>query len=206
MKRFVLIIFVGLSALSSAFAQNDKKPEFFAGYSFESINTGISSADLSTTTSLDNRFKANGFELAGAGYFNKHFGVAGDFSAHWDGRTDTFGDSTGQTKFSLYNFTGGPQIRFPGTSRVTPFVHALVGAARRNLTETTGGTSFSDDKTSFAMNLGGGVDYQFKKRVAWRLFQFDYNPVFLRARTVNTTAIPNRTLDGFRFSTGIVFK
>lgn len=208
MKKFALLIIIGLSSLSSSFAQNDKKPEFFAGYSFESIATGVTSTDLSTTTSLDNRFKANGFDLSAASYFTKRFGIAGNFSAHYDNRTDTFGTTSGQSKFSLYNITGGPQIRFSSASRLTPFAEGLVGVARRNFTETIAGTAttFTDNTTSFAMNFGGGVDYKLSDRFAWRMFQFDYNPIFLRARTVNSIAAPGRTLNGFRFSTGIVIK
>jgi len=211
MKTFALsTLFIGiiLAGFTSSFAQSEKKPEFFAGYSFEDIDTGIKSSDLNTTTSLDNRFKTNGFQLSGAAYFTKRFGIAGDFSANYKSRSDVFGATTGQTKFSLYNVTGGPQVRFPSASRFTPFAQALAGFARRNFTETIAATStsFNDNKTSFAMNFGGGVDYNLSKRLAWRLFQIDYNPIFLKARTVNSTAIPNHTLNGFRFSTGIVIK
>jgi opacity protein-like surface antigen len=193
----------------SVSAQNEKKPEFFAGYLFESVNSGISSSDFTaTTTSLDNRFKANGLNLSAADYFTKRLGVAADFSAHFNTRNDTFGSTAGQSKFSLYNITGGPQLRFPSNSKLTPFAHALAGIARRNLTETfTGGTAdFTDSNTSFTMNLGGGVDYKLNSRFAWRIAQFDYNPIFLRSRTLNSVIFPNRTLNGFRFSTGIVIK
>jgi opacity protein-like surface antigen len=209
MKILALLIIVIFSSCALASAQSDKKPEFFAGYSFESVNTGISSNDFTaTTTSLDNRFKANGLNLSVADYFTKRLGVAADFSANFNGRTDTFGSTDGQSKFSLYNITGGPQLRFASSSKVTPFAHAFVGLARRNLTETfTGGTAnFTDQNTSFAMNLGGGIDYKLSNRFAWRIAQFDYNPIFLRSRTLNTVTFPSRTLNGFRFSTGIVIK
>jgi opacity protein-like surface antigen len=208
MKRLALLAIVITAGYASAVAQTEKKPEFFAGYSFETVDTGVNSTDLSTTTSLDNRFKANGFNLAAADYFTKRFGVAADFSAHFNSRTDMFGATTGQSKFSLYNITGGPQVRFPTTSRFTPFAQALAGVARRNLTETIAATatSFTDSKTSFTLNLGGGLDYKLSNRFAWRIFQFDYNPIFLRGRTVNSIAFSDRTLKGFRFSTGIVIK
>jgi opacity protein-like surface antigen len=212
MKNFALLFFLLIILLISyapVLAQSDKKPEFFVGYSFESVNTGVSSSDLTaTTTSFDNRFKASGLNLSAADYFTKRLGVAADFSAHFNSRTDTFGTTAGQSKFSLYNITGGPQLRFPSSSKVTPFAHVLVGLARRNLTETfTGGTtSFADLNTSFAMNLGGGVDYKLSSRFAWRIAQFDYNPIFLRSRTLNSVIFPSRTLNGFRFSTGIVIK
>jgi opacity protein-like surface antigen len=211
MKNLALLIalLIMLLTYASVLAQNEKKPEFFAGYSFESVNTGISGSDLTaTTTSLDNRFKTNGLNVSAADYFTKRLGVAADFSAHFNSRADTFGSTVGQSKFSQYNITGGPQLRFPSGSKFTPFAHVLAGIARRNLTETftDGTTNFTDQNTSFAMNLGGGVDYALNDHFAWRIGQFDYNPIFLRSRTINSIAFPGGTLNGFRFSTGIVIK
>ena len=206
MRKPALLTIILFSSFASVLAQNEKKPEFFGGFSIESIDTGITGNDLSTTTTLDNRFRVNGFHLAGTGYLTKRLGITGDFSGHYDTRNDLFGTTTGQSKISLYNITGGPQFRFSNSSKLTPFVQGLAGIARRNFTETFTATSFADNTTNFALNLGGGVDYKINDRFAWRLAQFDYNPIFLRARTVNATAIPDRTLNGFRFSTGIVIK
>ncbi len=206
MKYLTFSAIIVLSTFALSFAQSDKKPEFFGGFSIENFDTGISSTDLGTTTTLDNRFRANGFHVAGTGYLTKRLGITGDFSAHFDTRNDFFGTTTGQSKTSLYNITGGPQFRFLNSSKFTPFVQGLAGVARRNLSETFTTTSYTDNPTSFALNLGGGVDYKINGRFAWRLMQFDYNPIFVRARIVNSTAIPDRTLNGFRFSTGIVIK
>ena len=207
MKRLVVLIFFLLSSCASVWAQSSSKGELFAGYSFESINTGISSTNAGTTTSLDNQFKLNGFNASAASYFRKHFGIAGDFSAHFDNRNDTLGAIATESKISLYTFAGGPQFKFESSRRLTPFVHALAGISRRNLTETSGGADFfTDHNTSFAMNLGGGVDYKLTGRFSWRLFQLDYNPIFLRSRTFDSTTLPGETLNGFRFSTGIVIK
>ena len=197
-----------LFSFTAAIAQDEKKPEFFGGYSFESIDSGINSSDVGTPTSLDNRFKANGFQVSGTGYLTKRFGVTADFSGHFKTRTDFFGGATGQSKLSLYNITGGPQFRFNSTGRFTPFAQALAGVARRNFTETIDSisTSYVDNTTNFALNLGGGIDYKLSDRFAWRLIQFNYNPIFLRSRTVNLLALPGHTLNGFRFSTGIVIK
>lgn len=206
MKRTVFLTIIILSSFAYAFAQSEKKPEFFGGYSFESVNTGIRSSDLTTTTTLDNRFQASGFNVAGTGYLTKRLGLTADFSGHYDSRTDQFGVTSGQTKFSLYNLTGGPQLRFRNSTKFTPFVQGLAGVAWRNLKETVTATTFTDNTTSFALNLGGGVDYKINDRFSWRIGQFDYNPIFARNRTVNSTLIPDRTLNGFRFSTGIVIK
>jgi hypothetical protein len=209
MQRLALLTIALFASFTIASAQTDKKPEFFAGYSYESVDTGIKSTDLTTTTtSVDNRFKLNGLNLSATGYLTKRLGITGDFSANFENRTDVFGTDTGNSKVSLYNFTGGPQLRFPSSSKFTPYVHVLAGFARRSLTETftTGTDNFTDSNTSFAMNFGGGVDYRLNNRFAWRLVQFDYNPIFLRGRTINTVSFPDRTLNGFRFSTGIVIK
>jgi opacity protein-like surface antigen len=211
MKSFALLIalLIILLTYASVLAQNEKKPEFFAGYSYESVNTGISSSDFTaTTTTLDNRFKLNGLNVSAADYFTKRLGLVADFSAHFNSRTDTFGTTASQSKFSLYNVTGGPQLRFPSSSKFTPFAHVLAGIARRNLTETLTNTTanFTDHNTNFALNLGGGVDYKLNDRFAWRIGQVDYNPIFLRSRTINSIIFPSRTLNGFRFSTGIVIK
>jgi hypothetical protein len=164
-KSLLPTIILCFSCGASALAQTIKKPELFAGYSFEDVDTGIKSSDLSTTATLDDRFKLNGFNLSAATYFSKHFGITGDFSAHFDNRNDVIGVATTQSKFSLYNLTGGPQFRFSNETRLTPFAHALAGVARSNLTETVPtGTSFEDHNTSFAMNFGGGVDYRLNDR------------------------------------------
>jgi opacity protein-like surface antigen len=212
MKRFAFLAVILFSTYALAGAQTDKKPELFAGYSFESVNSGVTSVDVLpigvTQTSLDNRFNLNGFNVSGAAYFTRHLGIAGDFSAHFDKRTDFFDTIPSQSNFKLYNITAGPQYKFSGFSRFTPFTHALFGIAHRNLTETlsSGSDNFTDRTTSFAMNLGGGVDYELNDRFAVRLFQFDYNPIFLRSRTIDSIAFPGHTLNGVRISAGIVIK
>ncbi|PWT89901.1 MAG: hypothetical protein C5B55_10560 [Blastocatellia bacterium] len=208
MRKFVFLMLTILFSVASSLAQTEKKFELFGGYTFENIDSGIRSEDIGTNTTLDNRFNANGFRVAATGYFTKHIGITGDFSAHFDNRNDVFDSTTGESKFRLYNFTGGPQFRFINTTRFTPFVQTLAGIARRNLSESFSGngTDVTDDKTSFALKLGGGVDYKLSDRFSLRIFQMNYNPVFLRSRIVDGFTVPDRTLNGFEFSTGIVIK
>jgi len=212
MTKCVFLAMVVFSSVALANAQADNKPEFFAGYSYEDVNSGITNSDIGATgitqTSLVNRFHLNGLNLSGTAYFKKRWGLVGDFSAHFDKRNDFFDTTTTGSKFTLYNLTAGPQYRLSSASRFTPFTHALFGIAHRNLTETlsSGTNYFTDSHTDFAMNLGGGLDYKLNDRFALRLFQFDYNPIFLRNRTINSTAFPAETLNGIRFSAGIVIK
>jgi hypothetical protein len=151
MKRLALLTIAVVASYVSVSAQAEKKLDFFAGYSYESVATGIKSTDFTATpTSFDNRFKLNGIHFSAADYFSKHLGVTGDFSAHFENRPDSFGTTSTNSKTSLYNITGGPQLKFPGSGKLAPFVQVLAGVARRNLTETqTGGTAlFTDNNTS----------------------------------------------------------
>jgi opacity protein-like surface antigen len=218
MKNIALLTAAIVFFFSLAQAQSLSKVEIFGGYSYEGIDSGIGKPDLDgsgvTRTSRDNNFNLNGFNIAGTDYFTKHFGLTADFSAHFNGRKDSFDSLHVNSKMSLYNITAGPQYKFSSFGRFTPFAHALFGVAHRSLTEeiADGGSAnigvenVVDRGTSFSMNLGGGVDYKLNDRFALRLFQIDYNPIFLRDRTVDYLAIPGRTLNGTRFSAGIVFK
>jgi opacity protein-like surface antigen len=212
MKRFAFLAVLIFFSQALTNAQNEKKPEFFAGYSFESLSSGITSSDIQATgatqTSLDNRFKLNGFNVSGAGYLNKHLAIVGDFSAHFNSRTDFFDMVSTESKLKLYNLSAGPQYKFSSTGRITPFAHALFGIAHRNLTETLASKAnyFRDSGTNFAMNLGGGIDYRLNDKFALRVFQIDYKPIFLRSRTFNSVTFPDRTLNGVRISAGIVIR
>lgn len=199
-------------------AQEQKKYELFGGYSYERVDSGIVSADLLSTgvtqTTLDNPLNLNGFNVSGTGYLTKRFGLTADFSAHFNNREDLFDSAIARSKFKLFNVSGGPQFSFPNETRFTPFARALAGISHRTLSEdfSTSGTSvlgsdpFRDSSTSFMLNFGGGLDYRINKRFAYRIVQFDYNPIFLRSRVVNALPLPDSTLNGFRFSTGLVFK
>ena len=127
MTKFAFLAVVVFSSVALANAQADNKSEFFAGYSYEDVNSGITNSDIGgtgiTQTSLVNRFHLNGVNLSGTGYFKKRWGLVGDFSAHFDKRNDFFDTTTTGSKFTLYNLTAGPQYRFSSASRFTPFTH-----------------------------------------------------------------------------------
>ncbi len=213
-KGLLLIALVALHAFTTL-AQEKSRPEFFVGYSHENIDSGIKSTDFAGTgipkTTLENRFKLNGFNVSATGYLTRRFGLTGDFSAGFKSRTEDFGIARARSKFSVYNFTAGPQVKFFNSGRVTPFAHALIGVSRRSLkldaiAGATSITSATDSTTSFTMNLGGGLDVRLNDRFDLRLFQIDYNPVFLKERIVDGVNFPSRTANGVRLSVGFVIK
>ena len=200
-----------------ALAQNPTKDEYpkveiFAGYSAlgESGSRGIS---FGPNASVGANYSAEpGFETSVVRNFNKHFGIKGDFSAHFNNESGS-GPITSctpacttvtqdfQLKTRVYNFLAGPEFKARNSSRFTPFAHVLGGVAHTSATFTTPGPTFNlllkKDDNSFAMALGGGIDIRASKRVSFRGLM-DYNPVFVHDSTSGTR-------DFFRLSLGVLF-
>ena len=198
-------------------AQNTKpdeypKVEVFVGYSAlgEANGRGIS---LAPNSSVPANYNAEaGFETSVIRNFSKHFGIKGDFSAHFNNESAsglltfcnpgcTTATQTFQLKTRVYNFLAGPEFKARNSTRFTPFVHALGGFAHTSATFTTPGPTFNlllkKSDNSFAMALGGGLDIRASKRVSFRAMM-DYNPVFVNDSTVGTR-------DFVRFSLGVLF-
>jgi hypothetical protein len=100
----------------------------------------------------------------------------------------------GGVTINQYTFAGGPTISYH-TGSITPFAHALFGAAR------AGTDAFGDNTSNWAFTsiLGGGIDISLGKSIALRPVQADY------VLTTFGSGVDNRQ-HNFRYSGGIVFK
>jgi opacity protein-like surface antigen len=239
MRKAILLAFFICALCTFASAQTFSNGEFFGGYTNErvqnadnvSLFTSNSSNTNITNLGSNDRFSTNGFDFEGTGYFTRTksaIGITGDISGTYRTENNSFSftgaNGTFRNRLQFYNFLAGPQYKFRSNSRVEPFARVLFGVAHvRNgvsssTTTTTGTTtstttsSFNDNTTDFAMAVGGGLDVGVSDRVAVRVFQFDYNPVFQRDRTVsNPFGTGNFTINGqrqdnLRFAVGIVLK
>ena len=190
--RFLLPVVLLLVSSSFLFAQTQPqeydKVEVFAGYS--------------NGTDLTSEFEwvEHGFNAAAVYNFHRLFGVKVDVS----GTYKTFDDSPFfTTRHSLYNVTGGIQIKNNRKSRrVKPFAHFLVGFARHS-DESEGSCPkgsfcppFESDANGVSLIVGGGLDIKVNPRIDIRAAQFDLNPIF----------IGNDIYPNIRFSAGVVFK
>jgi opacity protein-like surface antigen len=223
--RYTLLTGVFMLCTISLFAQSERKPEVFLGYSNLQAQglpdknnvTGIFGSDF-----LNNRTTLHGFDTQVSGFLTNNFGITGNFSFNENSRSNTtsFGNDT--VKNDIFYFMGGPTLSIGQRSRFQPFVRFLAGGAynRFNIeAERTGisGTltnTFKTGTTDFAVAAGGGIDWRISDKVKIRALQFDYAPVFLSDQSFNTLtqagAIEPFTLNGhrmdnFRFSFGIVF-
>jgi opacity protein-like surface antigen len=200
-----------LSCLPVAAAQSDDNSrfEFFAGYSV--LRTRYKSEQtvllMPVVVAFAGKQTLNGFNASATAYLTKSFGLTGDFSGHF--RTNRIADPLGgniETHIRVFNLLGGPQYRFRNHSRVTPFVRALagVGQTRARLEVPSLNSTDTFSSTDFALAIGGGLDVWVSKRVDLRVFQADYNPIFLSSR--NELGFGNTRADNVRFSFGVVFK
>lgn len=212
MRKLLLLAILIAACGSMALAQSSdrSKPEFFAGFSVDSIDTGINQSGVFVQNS-NNRVAGYGFETSVTGFLNRSFGIEGDFDGHF--RSKTFNvsatSSTGpftavNTRFRDFNFMAGPHFKFTtSNAKVSPYLHALLGGNHSSITGTTTGVTVNNSETDFALKLGGGLDFGMTNRVGVRLAG-DYNPVF--ERNNNSTTTNNRTRNDVIFSVGLVFK
>jgi len=207
-----------MCSVAAALAQGAKtdeypKVEVFVGYSAlgEAHGRGIRFGPNAFVGANYSAAKA-GFETSIIRNFSKHFGIKGDFSAHFNNQSAS-GPITActpacttvtqafQLKTRVYNFLAGPEFKARNSTRFTPFAHVLGGVAHTSANFTTPGPTFNlflrSSYNSFSMALGGGLDIHATRRVSFR-GQMDYNPVFVHDSTSGTR-------DFFRLSLGVLF-
>jgi len=188
-KFFILVACVSLLSFP-LMAQDDSKVEVFGGYQY--LHTGSITIDGQTIPNSSENW--NGWNAAATGYFNKYFGVTGDFSGNYK----TISGVSGH----VYTYTGGPVVAYR-EGKINPYVHALFGGIR--LTGSALGSSASIN--GFTMAFGGGVDYQVHKHVSVRPIQADWIYYHFGSQTVAGVPIPSFSQsNNVRISTGIVLR
>ena len=208
---FASVLMLCFVPLAVAQSSDPSRFELFGGYSVMRIDYEPDPIDPHTQTPIILPFSPkqtlHGFNASATVNLTGGFGLTGDFSGHF--KTRKLADPLGgfiTNKVSIYNVLGGPQYRFAGNSRVLPFVRALAGVANTRSTLDVPSINAKDDfsSTDFALALGGGVDVRVSERVAVRVFQVDYNPVFLGSG--NELGFGNVRADNVRYSFGVVFR
>lgn len=184
-----LLLFAGLAS-----AQIPTSGNVFFGYSYESVSS--SAVDVANLS----RANLNGWEASLEGKVFPWVGFVADLSGHYGSPSYQveLGGEASTISVTGHEFTAlfGPRVSAP-IGKFRPFAEALFGAAHIT---TTANTPLQSDiaqpsDTSFAVALGGGLDYRIIKPVAWR-FQGDY----VETRFFGTTQ------NNVRLSTGIVLR
>lgn len=208
-KLLFSILLFFCCAMFTAAQSDNPRAEFFAGYSVlrTKYEAELPNPPMPVIVAFDGEQTLNGFNASATAYLIKGFGLTGDFSGHF--KTRSLASPLGgniETKIRVFNVSGGPQYKFRNSSRVSPFARALFGVAntRSKLSITRLNSSDTLSSTDFAMAIGGGLDVRVSNRVDLRVFQADYNPIFLRRG--NELSFGKSRADNVRFSFGLVFK
>lgn len=218
LSNCALLLTLLMFSAALTYGQDEKNGvEFYAGYSWLSLDTGID--EIPDLENVDGRFGSHGFNASLTGNVHRYVGIKGDFSYHSKSESFTDGVDSLRIKFSTTQFLGGLQFkdnRVDG-SRFRPFAHVLGGIAHQKLsasgTITSPGrpsgtpTTFDESASAnnFAMVIGGGIDVNVSRHLSVRVIQADYNPVFFRDRDIGDVTLPGRTQNNFRLGFGLVF-
>jgi hypothetical protein len=188
MEKLVRLALAALFLLGIASAQNIPAVNVFGGYSYLNF-------DLPTTSvTSSQRLALNGWEFSASVRLFHRLSAEGDVSGHQ--LSDCISNTT--INCSNLSFMGGPRFTFGNrSSKVTVFVHALVGQDRMDLPENS---AYSVSDTSVALAAGAGVDYWVFRHVGLQLGPAD----FVYTRHLNNYAGPSQ--DSIRASGGIVFR
>jgi len=181
LRTFACITMIVCVASCLLAAQDAPRAEVFGGYQYFRASTGLGLSGF-------DHFNLNGWNASVSGYFGKYVGVTGDFGgAYGTPKVLIIGVST-----KVHTFMAGPVVRFPNSSKVTPFAHALFGGGNLSV----GVLGFGVGSTDFTWAAGGGADMSLNKLFAVRVAQVD----FLQTR------FGGFQQNNFRYSAGLVIK
>jgi opacity protein-like surface antigen len=180
---FSLAGWFALGAAQAAKAQDTPKVDLFGGYAYMHGNVIVSNQGISL----------NGGRGSLTYNYNRWFGLVFDLGAYHQGSVA----GNGRT-LTVMTYLFGPRVSWRKNEKVTPFGQLLLGGGHAGGTLYTSETSPLGAQNSFAMTLGGGVDWKLHPSISVRLFQAEY----LRTQFANGS---NNQQNNFRLSAGVVF-
>lgn len=205
MKRFAILGAAMLTCMSMLGQNEVPKFETYLGYSYNRWNSAINVPAVS----------ANGGAAEFAYNVTHEFGLVASLNAVHNGNVSGFHiDSTGLG----YMFGPRVNVRY---SRWTPFGEILFGATslyrsfkvpNTTLTATQPGfdlqTRFANTGRAFSMLVGGGIDLNINKNVAFRPIKLDYYMTRFQPLFIAGLGEPNRNRNqnNLVYGTGFNFR
>lgn len=146
MRNLLIAGILMLFAAGAACAQTAPKTEFFVGYEYQHLNPGGTGC--------------HGLGLNLAYNLSDWLGGVGDF-----GICRQAGLPSGLSAHNI-NYLFGPRLTYRNFGKWNPFGQVLLGG--QHVGSNVGSAN------SFAMTMGGGMDYQYNDRFSLRLIQVEY--------------------------------
>jgi hypothetical protein len=190
MEKLVRIVLAVLFLLGIASAQKAPAVDVFVGYSY--LNMEVPSSSEPT---VSQRLDLNGWDVSASVRLYHRLSAEADLSGHLLPNCAGVAELT----CSDFSYMLGPRFTFGDrSSKVTFFVHGLVGQDRADLPISSSSSYVSD--TSLALAAGAGVDYWFFRHIGLQLGPADY----FFTRHLNTFDAASQS--NIRASAGIVFR
>ena len=168
---------------------------------------------LAAPMSLGNRIAdLQGGDTNIAFNLNRYVGLVGDF-AGYHADTLTFNGAGGLSRDigadgKVFTYMGGPRLSYR-RPRFTLFAQALLGDANARKVTINGCTGFPSctplpSENVFALALGGGLDVNIHRHIAFRIIQAEY--LMTRFMDPSSGAGTSGIRNNVRLSAGIVFR
>jgi hypothetical protein len=177
-------------APSTQMSDDTPKVELFLGYQW--LNPGGNIPDQTPPPAGPLAFKlpsiTQGFGTNLSYNFTKYLALEGNYGGDWNRNA------------SISVASVGPKLTFRGDN-VDFFVHTLLGFERFS-------TRGVDSSNGIAAVLGGGMDLKLNKRIAFRVFEADFQysrQNFSNSVPPNDSSLRRPTYYGERLTTGLVF-
>src|SRR5215470_1369386 len=187
--------------------------EIYGGYSFLLFD-GFATNNVDINDVLNNRIHFHGVDLSGTFNFSRYVGAQFDFSIHRRSEDLAEFGLAGDAEANIQNYLFGVQVK--NNSReggwFRPFGHFLAGVSRQKLEFNSpllipviGGDAFSFRRNSFALDMGGGLDFRITDVFSIRAIKLDYLPVFVDNFETLGVVFDGRTQRNFRAGAGLAF-
>jgi len=202
-----------VAQISSSNSNNDSsKVSVFGGYSYLHYSNGTDSA-LYGNNEKDLTANGNGFVVSAAYNFADMFAVVGEYGSYHAsslGNVTTGSGVSATANMQTYLF--GPKISSASNRPIKPFIQILLGGASGTFKASDGNISVTGPRAnSFAMAIGGGLDWKVNRHFCIRPAQFEYIMTRFPKSDTSTDGVPppgylgNGTQNNLRYSAGVVY-
>lgn len=187
--------------------------EIYGGYSFLLFD-GFATNNVDINDVLNQRIHFHGVDLSGTFNFSRYVGAQFDFSLHRRSEDLAEFGLVGDAEANIQNYLFGVQVKNNSKDGgwFRPFGHFLAGVSRQKLDFNSpllipviGGNAFSFRKNSFALDMGGGIDFRITDVFSIRAIKLDYLPVFVDNFETLGVVFDRRTQRNFRAGAGLAF-
>ena len=214
---FKRLLVLGLLLVAALPALAQDYPKFEAGAAYSYIRANATFKDQTVSPSVSSSQSANLQGGKGELVYNatKTIGLVADFGGY-----DVTGLPSGTGgSATMFTYLFGPRFTYRANDKVDVFGEGLVGGAHISAsvsgTVLNGAVSpqysglpyyFGTSGNSFALGLGGGLDYKVAKHVAIRVFEGEWFMTRFNT-TINSSGRPTAgTQNNFRLAAGLQFR